>query len=238
MTKTITPNKHNGGRPPSYDPNLVHTVILEGLAEGIPAAELDAVYVKEKLIKEMGVKSTVRPETLKGHVAAAHIEIVEAENKKLLAALPESIATAVDGAVAAAGKDLMLVVARQHRNSQAMAEKVCDELRTDKRNAQYRISDLEGELAQEKEGRKTLENERNALAEKLATAREELRIARSDLKRLSEQPSDIYGLLQELRDPLVRENIRGILFDVAQHRAQQEVELPPAQNATPSTDTP
>ena len=195
MIKSNVRKNSAGGRPTSYDPNLVHAVISEGLAEGIPAADLDTAYVKEKLVKEMGVKATVRPETLKGHVAAAHAEIVETENKKLLAALPEGIATAVDKSVAATGKELLLVVARQHLASQTWAEKVCDELREDKRNAQHRIAELEGQLVREKETQKRLLGERNTLAEQLATVQEELRIARSDLERLSDAPNGFEQIL-------------------------------------------
>lgn len=224
MTKSNGQKKRDGGRPPSYDPNLVHAIISEGLSEGIPAADLDTAYVKDKLVKEKGVKSTIRPETLKGHVEAAHAEIAEAENKKLLVVLPDGVETAVNEAVAAAGHKILLMVARQHSNAQALAESACDELRADKRNAQYRICELEGELAQVKEERKTLEDQWHALAEELAAAREELRIAHSDLKRLGDQPNGIDRLLDELRNPEVRDDIRAALSEIVTNPAPPPAE--------------
>ncbi len=61
------------------------------------------------------------------------------------------------------------------------------------------------------ETRKGLEGERNALAEKLATVQEELRIARSDLERLSEAPCGFEQLLAGLRNPEYRDDIRTAL---------------------------
>lgn len=219
MPKTEQRKSNAGGRPLSYDPHLVHTIISKGLAGGAPVADLDVTYVKEKLCNEHGVKDSIRQERLQSLVDAAHAEIREAENQALLAALPDSIARTVASTIAEAEREVLLVVARQHTASQAVADQKCQELRSDKRNVQYRATMLEGELADEQEARKALEKERDALSEELATLREELRIARSDVDRLRSEPSRVDRLLAELRDPTIRDDIRTTLLDIVAHPA-------------------
>ena len=213
---TLNQNQTNaGGRPLSYDPGLVRGIIAEGLAAGISAGDLDATFVKEKLCGEHGVKGSIRQEALKSLVLAAHAEIAEAENQALLKALPGGIAPAVNDAVAAAGRELLLIVARQHAASQAIADQRCEELRADKRNAQHRIADLEGDLAEQKEARLALARERDAMAQNLTEAQEELRMAHAEVERLNHEPSGVERLLAELRNPKIRNDIRTMLSDIA-----------------------
>ncbi|MCZ4262222.1 hypothetical protein O4G76_15375 [Limimaricola sp. G21655-S1] len=181
---------------------------------GLPAAALDAPYIKERLCSEHGVKGSIRQETLESLVEAAHTEIREADSRALLAKLPEGIAAAVSAAVAATEKDLLLVVAQQHVGSLALAKQECDELRADKRNAQNCMTVLEGTLAEKEVVTKALEKERNMLAEELAQVREELRIARADLERLTSEQSGVGQLFAELRNPEIREDIRAVLADL------------------------
>ena len=211
VSKTNKQAKSAGGRPTSYDPKIIHTIVAEALNAGVPADEIDTLYVKGKLVREEGMKPTVRPETLASHVAAAHADIAEAENRKLLHELPDGIVSAVDNSVAAAGKELLLVVARQHAVSQALAEQVCDELRQDKRNAQHRAAELEGQLAEAKETQNQLELEKSELAEQLATVQEELRIALFDLERLKEGPSVLEQFLDVLGNQEHQHEIRAAL---------------------------
>lgn len=203
-----------GGRPTSYDLNLVHKIVSEGLAAGIPASSLDANHVLKELSGKHGVSPKIRKESLQGHVDAAHEEIEEATNTALVKALPHDIAAAVDEAVAAVGQEFLLVVARQHAASVTIADQACEELRTDKRNAKYRIMHLEGNLAEEKEARGALEVERDAIAAQLAEVQEKLRIAEADMERFSREPSGIDRLLAELRNPAIREDIRAALSDI------------------------
>ncbi|SER47954.1 hypothetical protein SAMN04490244_101198 [Tranquillimonas rosea] len=218
MTKPKQTRINAGGRPLSYDPNFVCEIIEAGLAAGLPAAELDAPYVKEKLCNDHGVKGSIRQEALESLVAAAHAEIVDAENKALLKALPDGIAAAVDEAAAAAGRELLLVLARQHAVSQAVADQTCEELRADKRNAQHRIADLEGCLAEAKEACHTLARERDEMAEELAESQKTLRVAQAEVERLSSEPTGLDHLLAELRDPKNRDGVRAALTEIVASR--------------------
>ncbi|MCZ4262603.1 hypothetical protein O4G76_17335 [Limimaricola sp. G21655-S1] len=222
MTKTNQNKSNTGGRPLSYDPNLVHEIISAGLASGLPAADLDASYVKERLCGEYGVKGSIRQETLESLVETAHAEIREAENRALLAKLPKGTAAAVSAAVAATEKELLLVVAQQHAGSLTLAKQECDELRADKRNAQNCMAILEGALAEKEVATRALEKERDKLAGDLAKAHEELRIARADLERLTSEQSGVGRLFAELRNPENREDIRAVLADLVAPAPSEE----------------
>lgn len=136
----------------------------------------------KELVSKHGVSPKIRKESLQVHVEAAHEEIQEATNKALLKALPHEIAAAVDEAVAAVGRELLLVAARQHAASVTIADQACEELRVDKRNAKHRVMYLEGDLAAEKEARGAVEAERDAIAAQLAEVQEKLRIVNRPLK--------------------------------------------------------
>ena len=214
MTKTTKPKGNAGGRPHSYDPNLVHEIIAAGLAAGIPMADLDATFVRGKLCGEHGVKGSIRQEALEALVDATHADIAEAQNEALLNALPAGIADEVNAASAAAGRDMLLVVARQSAASQSIADQRCEELRADKRNAQHRIAILEGDLADEKAARDALTRERDKVLGHLVEAEEKLRSALAEVERLGREPSGIDRLLEKLRDPAIRDDVRGMLIDI------------------------
>lgn len=214
MTNRNHSETETGGRPTSYDVNLVHKIVSTGLTAGIPASDLDANYVLKELSSKHGVSPKIRKESLQAHVDAAHEEIQEATNKALLKALPPDIAAAVDEAVAAVGREFLLLVARQHAASVTIADQACEELRADKRNAKHRIMHLEDELAAEKEASRTLEWERNAIAGQLAEVQEKLRIAEADMERFNREPSSFDRLRAELRNPAIREDIRALFSDI------------------------
>ena len=214
MTKPNQNKTKSGGRPLSYDPTLVHEIISAGLSAGAPAEDLDADFVKTKLCNEHDVKGTIRQEALESLVSAAHAEIEEARNEALLKALPDGIMEAVATAVTAAQQELMLVVARQHKASDAMADEKCQELRADKRNAQHRVAELEGALAEEKATLKALAEVRDDVTAELADCRKQLREAQAEVERLSREPSGVDRLIAELRDPAIREDIRAALSEI------------------------
>lgn len=207
-----------GGRPLSYNSTLVREIIEASLAAGIPAADLDAPFVKEKLCGEHGVKGSIRREKLESLVDAAHAEIADAENKALLKALPDGIAPAVNEAVVAAGRELLLIVARQHSVSQAFADQACEELRADKRNAQHRIADLEGALAEAKEAYHRLARERDEISDQVAELQETLSVTQSEVERLSSKPNSVDRLLAELRNPAIRDDIKAMFADILTDR--------------------
>lgn len=224
MTNQKTTKHNAGGRPLSYDPNLVHDIISAGLGAGIPAAELDAPFVKEKLCDEHGVKGSIRHETLEALVDGAHAEIREAENQALLSALPIGISGEVNSAVAAVERELLLVVARQHAASQAISEQKCEELRADKRNAQHRIAELEGELAAKSEEYRLLLQDRTKIAGELLEAQNELRVSKAEIEKLAQGPSDMERIFSGLRDPAMQDQIRAVLTDVLQNAPRPSAE--------------
>lgn len=214
MAKRNSSETGTGGRPTSYDLNLVHNIVSEGLASGFPKSKLDANYVLKELTGKHGVSPNIRKDSLQDHVDAAYGEIQEVKNTALLKALPNDIAAAVDEAVAAVGQEIRLMVARQHAACMAIADQACEELRTDKRNAKHRVMHLEEDLAEEKEARGALETERDAIAAQLAEVQEKLRIAEADMERFSREPSGIDRLIAELRDPAIREDIRAAFSQI------------------------
>ena len=215
MEKSKQTKTNTGGRPLSYDPTLVRKIIETGLFAGIPAALLDASFVKQKLCDDHGVKGSIRQESLESLVGAAHAEIADAENRALLKALPAGVVSTVDRAVAAIGRDLLLVVARQHAASQAVADLMCEELRADKRNAQHCMADLEGDLAESREALETLAREQDEMVAELVELRGALRMANAEVDRLRSVSSGVDRLLTELRDPAVRKNLRTALAEIA-----------------------
>ncbi|UWQ48964.1 hypothetical protein K3720_13680 [Leisingera caerulea] len=214
MNKKTQSKCNAGGRPLSYDPRLVHEIIRKGIEDGVPAADLDTAFVKAKLCSEHNVKDTIRQERLEGLVQAVHEELAEVEEQCLLAALPDTVTLAVGNAVAAIGRELQLIVARQHSICQAIADQKCEEVRTDKRNAQFRIMELEAALADQQNALLRLEQERDEAKRKLAEAQKQLHIATSEVDRLSREPSSVDRLLQELRNPAVRDDIRATLSQI------------------------
>lgn len=203
------------GRPLSYDPHLVHKIVAEGLAAGLRADELDARRVRQTLCDEYGVKPTIRLEAIESLVVAAHAEIREAETQGLIAALPDGTVSAVQDAVTTTGKALLLLVARQHAAALIDADATCEVLRSDKRNAQHRIAQLEGELAEEKEANGRVAGERNRLAQQLSELQDELRGTQAELVRLRQESNSLDRLLMGLRDPAVLGELKAVLFSAA-----------------------
>lgn len=148
MTKQ-TGRKNPVGRPTSYDPKLVRAIIMEGMADGTPAAEIDVPFVKRILCEYHGVSGQIREDSLGKLIVALHKELAEEEWKRLMKGLPDAVVPAVDEVVAAMRQDLLLLVGRQNAACQATADQECEELRVDKRNANWRIAQLESALKEQ-----------------------------------------------------------------------------------------
>lgn len=211
MPKPSITNLKPNGRPHSYDPNLVHKIVADGLASGLPAADLDARWVRQTLCDEYGAKPTIRLEALDSLVVAAHAEIRQAETQAVITALPDSAVSAVNDAVTTVREALLLLVARQRSAAFVAAEAKGEELRADKRIARYRIADLEGALAEEQEMSCRIAGERDKLAEQVSTAQEELREAQAELDRLRRETQGVDRLLAGLRHPAAIEDLRAAL---------------------------
>lgn len=214
MTKR-TQNTNLGGRPKSYVPDLVHKIVLEFIEDGVSVSEIDGAMVKNQLCEHHGVSKQIRPEPLQELVEAILAEISDEERQSLLASLPEGIASAIDDAMATAGRELLLLVARQNTACKSAADAECEVLRADKRNANWRIAKLESELKERSLELSNLEQERDAAlahAEKLAEERD---AALNELDRLGRDTSTVDRLLTELRDPAIRGEIRAAIAEIA-----------------------
>ncbi|SFK88697.1 hypothetical protein SAMN04488004_103242 [Loktanella salsilacus] len=207
--------KTNGtGRPKSYSPELVHEIIARSLEAGIPLTEIDADLVKEQLCKKHGVSDTIRQESLAKLVDAMHAEFIEKERKTLLAGLSGSIVASVEEAVAIAGRELLLIVARQNAACMIAADTECEELRKDKRNANWRIAELEAALMAQEDANRELEQVREAAATQIADISKNLKSAQAELEQVRRDDGPVERLLTELRNPAVREDIRAALAEI------------------------
>ena len=68
----------------------------------------------------------------------------EDERRRLLQSLPDTSTPAVDAMIAAMRQELLLLIARQNDDCRSAADWDCEELRADKRNANWRIAELGG----------------------------------------------------------------------------------------------
>jgi flagellar biosynthesis chaperone FliJ len=207
-------NKNVGGRPKGYDPRLVHQIIAEGLKSGMKAADLDAAYVKSTMCNEHNVKDTFRKEPFEQLVSSCHAEFAEAENKILVDALPIDVAPAIDKVVVAAGRELLLLLARQNAVCQENAEEACVDLRADKRNAQFRINELEVSVADQQHEIEEIGKRRDKAEARAVEAEKQAHAAQAELDRLRRETNSIDRLLAELRKPSVRNDIRTAFSEI------------------------
>ena len=116
------------------------------------------------------------------------------------------------------------MVARQHATSREIADQACEEMRADKRIAQHRVTELEGDLAEEKKARHLIEQNRDMIVKQLGDLQEELRAAAAEIERLGREPAGIDHLLAQLRDPTIKADIRSTFSDIVANSAPARAE--------------
>ncbi len=203
-----------GGRPKTYAPSQVRAVIGALVAEGSTIEQITAKMVKARLCADHGISQGIREDSLAALVAQIHEETAEEERRRLLKALPETTTPVVDEVIASVRQDLLLLVARQNDVCRTAAERDCEDLRANKRNANWRIAELEAEIARKDEAVSELERERDAARSELADLREEHRLARSEIERLGRETGALDRLFTELRDLSVMSEIRAALSGI------------------------
>ena len=208
-----------GGRPKTYTPCQVRAVIGALVAEGSTIEQITAKMVKARLCADHGISQGIREDSLAALVAQIREENAEDERRRLLKALPESVTPVVEDMVASVRQELLLLVARQNDVCRTAAERECEDLRADKRNANWRIAELEAEIARKDEAFLQLERERDAARSELADLREEHRLARGEIERLGRETGALDRLLSELRDPRVRTEIREAFSEIVTPQA-------------------
>ncbi len=212
VQKTV--KKTENGRPKSYSPELVHAIMAQSIDEGIPIADIRADLVKTKMCEDHGVSDTIRQESLEKLVDAMRAEFIEEEHKTLLKGVPGAVVATVEEAVAAAGRELLLIVARENAACKVAADLECEVLRQDKRNANWRISELETALENQAGATQQLERDWNAAVTQLADAHQQLRAIQAEIERVRQETGPVDRLLAELRNPAVQDDIRAALAEI------------------------
>ena len=200
MTKNAA-QKNQGGRPHSYAPELVYAVVDRLLEGGMPSAQIDAALVKKELCEINGVKGTIRLDSLQKLVETAIIELQQSQDRALLGALPETVTASIDHFMAGARDAFAIMVAEQYAKCQADANTQCEELRSDKRSAQWHIAELETENARLQKDIQMLIEERDRSIADAAGLRNQLSAGKEEVSRLRGAGDLAQLLLAQLHDP-------------------------------------
>lgn len=210
-----TQKKNVGGRPKNYTIDQVRQAVTSLIGEGIAVGQVDARTVKARLCSSFDVSDGICTRSLEEPVRLVLDEYAENQRSVLVQALPAGVAPAVETILARMQQDVLLVVAEQNARCQTAADAKCEELRRDKLNANWRVSELETAGAEQAQRIADLESELSReRAEKSAIAKE-LEAVRSDLRRSEQEVGIVDRLFSELRDPAVHADIRKMLAEVA-----------------------
>lgn len=219
----MTKKKPNAttGRPKQYDEEMLRAVIAEMLASGVAADDIDEKSVKPLLCETHGVSDSINTGSLAKHVETVLRAVLDEEKQALVSALPSEIGPAVDDVAARMKQDLLLLVARQNAVCHQNAERECEILRQDKANANWRIAELEGDAARMEAEITELQDDKRAREEELASAQAEIRTLQSKLSERGEESRALAMLIEELRDPGIRRDIRSVLAEIAREPETQ-----------------
>ena len=210
-----------GGRPKSYSPDLVRNIVLEFIEGGATPAHIDAARVKAQLCEHHGVSKQIRPEPLQELVEATITEISEEERRSLLTSLPDHVSLAVDDAMAAVGRELMLLVARHNAACKNAADAECEVLRADKRNANWRVAQLEADLQERAAQLSAVEQERDEALARVDELIEERNAALQETEQREREIGAVDRLLTEVRDPANQDVIRALQAEVVAQSVQE-----------------
>lgn len=193
-------------------------VVDKMIKDGVSVDAINARSVKPLLCDLFGVSPGIREDSLATVVEHVLAERAKGEREALLKALPEAVASAIDDAVAALKLDLLVLVGHQNASCRAIATEECEVLRADKRNAQFRILELEATVQDQAAEMQRLEEERDAVKADLDHARQELDATRSKLESNVDEATAVDRLLTELRSPAVQSDIRALLTEIVKER--------------------
>lgn len=215
--------KNTGGRPTQYNVDQIREVILSLLAEGLSTDQIDARSVKLKLCSLFDVSSGINEQSLQTHVTHVLAELAEDEQRDLLKSLPRSVEPAVDEMMAGLKKSLLLLVGQQNNICQKAAAVEAEELRQDKKNANWRIAELEAQVIELRDSIASLQQKGITLVEQLNEAKKNLGLAEAELTSKAQSSSTVDLLLAELREPSVRDaisnSLRELVFQANPERA-------------------
>ena len=206
--------KNTGGRPTQYTVDQIREAIRSLLGEGLSTEQIDAKCVKLKLCSLFDVSTGINEQSLQTHVTHVLAELAEDEQRALLKSLPAAVVPAVDEMMADLKKRLLLLVGQQNSICQKAAAVEAEELRQDKKNANWRIAELEAEVADLRDSIASLQQKGISLATQLNEAKENLALAEAELTSKAQSSSTVDLLLAELREPSVRDAISNSLREL------------------------
>ena len=182
MTKSEL-QKKQGGRPLSYPPEYVYEIVERLLEAGMPTSRIDAALVKDELCTTYGVKGTIRMESLERLVEDATAELKRHQDRALLDALPETVSASIDHFMNGARDAFAIMVAEQNAKCLAAANRQCEELRSDKRSAQWHVVDLEARITELQKDKQALVEERDLRNAEAADLREKVKMLEDEVNR-------------------------------------------------------
>ena len=206
--------KSRGGRPAQYNLEQIHTVLIALLADGLLPEEIDAKLVKSKLCSYFDVSPGINEQSLHAHVLQVLADISGEQERSILAALPKSVGPAVDEMLAELKRHLLLLVGQENAVCQQEATREVEVLRLDKRNANWRISELETKVTDLVARNTELQAKFDALQADLATAGQTQMKLETELSRKTQSVTMIDQFLNELREPGFRDAILKTIREI------------------------
>ena len=213
MTK-LAQKKNQGGRPKSYAPELVHKIVLEFIGNGVSSSNITSSMVKEHLCEHYGISWHIRPEPLEELVRCTLGEHAEEERLSLLASLPDGVTAVVDSAMQAAGRELTLLIAQENAACKSVSDAECDVLRADKRNANWRIAELEARLKERDLELAALKQEHKAASARASEIALERDAALEEVARIRQEADTVDRLLEKFSDPAIRCRFRAAITEI------------------------
>lgn len=210
-----TTNKSRGGRPAQYNLQQIHTILQCLLSDGLVPEQIDTKLVKSKLCSLFDVSPGINEQSLHAHVVQALEEISDEKDRSILAALPKSVDPAVDDIVTELKRHLLLLIGQQNAVCQHEAEREVEVLRLDKRNANWRISELETEVTDLVARNAELQAKCETFQTELQTAAAMQTKLETELKQRKQNVTIVDQFLSELREPALREVLLTTMREIA-----------------------
>jgi len=181
----MTKDKPNsGGRPLSYRPEDVYEIVEEFLAAGTPADDITTSLVKDRLCLVYKTSKSIRPETLQRLIDDAVEEFITKRHKRLIADLPHSVKVSLDEFMAGAHHSFAIMLAEQNQMAKLETNKRLDEVRSDKRSAQWHIAKLEEKIEALEQEKLTISAERDLRSTEVDGLRQDLAAADVEISKL------------------------------------------------------
>jgi len=212
----MTQQKMNhGGRPNGYSIDQVRAVFGKLILGGEAITDISAKSTKAGLVSDFGVSDGIDVRSLETMVEFVRREAIQSERELLIRSLPTSVDVPVQAMIEDLRQNLLILLARQRNDFQVEANRACQDLTQDKKNANWRIAELEGLLDAETKTVGQITQERDAARAEAVEAAGERDAAQSMLAMREREADPMNRLIAQLQDPSVRSDIRDMLADIA-----------------------